>query len=269
MKHTYLIVLALILTILLAACGRTGSIPSDSSSESSSSATSETTESLSESSSESSGESTTDTDGTSTSAGTESANSNSSSSTSGGGKTNSSSSGNTSKPKDQPASSTAPPPTQSSEVVLPKDALPSDADAIANKIIEYINQYRVAQGKGTAKKLPGLTQVAKYRSNQLVSNYAHDLNATNEATRAFQYGEHVVYGDLDYYDHGAREAIGKSGGNNSIDDVANTMATGFKNSPSHWNYVGGASYKYIAVGATYGNGQWYICILMTDTNIYG
>jgi uncharacterized protein YkwD len=145
----------------------------------------------------------------------------------------------------------------------------TDAEIIADKILTYINQYRVAQGAGATTKLPGLTKVAQYRSGQLVSNFSHDLNATREATRYYEYGEHIVYGELDYYEHWAREAIGKSGGNASVDEIAERMATGVKNSMGHWRYVGASEYKCIAVGATYSNGQWYVCVLVSETNIYG
>lgn len=165
-----------------------------------------------------------------------------------------------------------PPPTTATDPLTPpKNASSADGEAIANKIIEYINQYRVAQGSGAAVKLPGLTKVAEYRSNQLVTNYKHDTNDTREATRYYQYGKHVVHEEygLDHYDHCAREAIGRSGGNYSIDEVANIMATGFKDSAGHWDYVGAAEYGYIAVGATYGNNQWYVTILMSRENTYG
>jgi len=172
------------------------------------------------------------------------------------GKTTTSGSIPSSKPADTPTKSSKP----TDPPVIISDAKSTDGAAIANKIIEYINQYRVAQGAGAATKLPGLTQVAEYRSRQLVTNYKHDLTATREATRYYKYGEHIVYEEygLDYYDAHSAEAIGRSGSNYTIDEVANIMATGFKNSSGHWDYVGSASYKYIAVGATYGNGQWYV-----------
>jgi len=177
----------------------------------------------------------------------------------------------TSKPTTPPQSN-APPQTTSNPsppIIDPPIATAADAEAIANKIIEYINQHRIAQGAGAATKLPGLTQVAQYRSRQIVSNFAHDINDINEATRHFKYGNHVVYGELNYYDHQAREAIGRSGGNLPVDGLANLMANGFKNSTGHWRYVGGAAYKYIAVGATFANGEWFICVLMSETNTYG
>lgn len=170
-------------------------------------------------------------------------------------------------PSQAPAqSSTAP-----SSTVIEKDALPADNTAIANKMIDIINEYRVAQGVGKVSKLPGLTQVAQYRSNQLVTNYRHNLDDMREATRAFHYGEHIVYEEygLDYYESHAGEAIGRSGGNAPIDEIAARMAKGFKDSASHWAYVGAARTKYIAIGLTYGNGQWYVCVLTSETNIYG
>jgi uncharacterized protein YkwD len=196
--------------------------------------------------------------------------------TTSGSQTGTSSVGTSSKPPSatpsKPSASDTPsqPPSQTSSVTSTAvvNAQPSDAEAIADKLIEYINQYRVEQSAGAAAKLPGLTQVAQYRGKQLVTNYAHDIFATQEATRFYQYGDHIVYGELDYYDAHTAEAIGSSGGNAPISEIAERMANGFRNSAAHWSYVGASEYNYIAVGASYGNGQWYICILMSNTNEY-
>ena len=205
--------------------------------------------------------------------------------TTGGKKTETSNpTGNSSKPSNsdnsssQPPANTesvSPPPTPESSndnTVKPVNAKAADAKDIAEKILKYINQYRVAQGAGEANNLPGLTQVAQYRSNQLITNYAHDTNDEREATRAFKYGEHVVYDDgagfkLDYYNSHAGEAIGRSGGNAPVDEIAQRMADGFKNSAAHWSYVGAARNIYLSIGASYGNGQWYICILTSEVDL--
>ena len=173
------------------------------------------------------------------------------------------SSASSSKPAD-------PPPVIPDPPVI-SNAKSTDGAVIANKIVEYINQYRIAQGTGAAAKLPGLTQVAEYRSRQLVADYKHDTFALREATKFYKYGEHKVYEEygLDFYECHAGEAIGRSGGNASVDEIAQRMATGFKDSAAHWSYVGAARNKYIAIGATYGNGQWYICILTSEVNTYG
>ena len=159
--------------------------------------------------------------------------------------------------------------TSQSTVTTPKNASSSDAKIIADEILKYINQYRVAQGAGKAESLAVLTQVAQYRSNQLIKNYSHDTNDVREAARAFKYGEYIVYEEygLDYYETHTGEAIGRSGGNASVNEIAERMAKGFKDSAAHWSYVGAARNKYIAVGASYGNGQWYICILTSEIDL--
>ncbi|MDR1892630.1 MAG: hypothetical protein LBQ48_06450 [Oscillospiraceae bacterium] len=190
-----------------------------------------------------------------------------------------------SKPTTPPA--TSQPPTETlSKPPTPANAKPTDAVLIADKILVYINQYRVEQGTGAATKLPKLTRVAQYRSGQLVADYKHDNIALQEAATAHEYGKHVVIEEtrwdaqtqsiiktgkiLDYYEAPCGEAIGRSGGNASVDEIAQRMATGFKNSTEgHWSFVGAAKSKYIAVGATFGNGQWYIAILMCEVNTYG
>ena len=198
-----------------------------------------------------------------------------------------STSNNSSQPPTTTESTSSPPTPESStdNTVRPVNAKATDAKDIAEKILKYINQYRVAQGAGEANNLSGLTQVAQYRSNQLITNYNHDTADERAAATALKYGKHVVIEEtrwdpvtateiktgniLDYYDACCGEAIGRSGGNASVDEIAQRMAKGFKDSAKHWDYVGAARNKYLSIGASYGNGQWYICILTSETDTYG
>lgn len=157
-----------------------------------------------------------------------------------------------------------------SEPTIPK-ATAADAKAVASKMVEYINTYRAEQGVSAAVVLPGLTKYAEYRSRQLISNFAHDTVDERAAATALEYGEYVdppLYGMTGepYYTANAREAIAKTQFGGTVDDVAEHLARMARNSASHWSYVGGARYVYIAIGITYENGTWYCDIAMTSVN---
>ncbi len=148
----------------------------------------------------------------------------------------------------------------------------SDCFLIADKVIEYINTFRIEEGVGSAIKLSGLTEYAEYRSRQLVTNFAHDTVNERVAATALRYGEYIepsLYGMTGepYYTANAREAIAKTSFGGTVDDVAKHIARMAKNSSGHWDYVGGENYQYIAVGITYENGNWYCCIAMSKENM--
>ena len=97
------------------------------------------------------------------------------------------------------------------------DALPTFTEEDVQKaIIKYINQYRAAQGSTQLTYLPGMTQVAKYRSKQLVTNFAHDTADMREATTYYKYGRYIDWAEYgcpelvneNYYDADSNEAIG-------------------------------------------------------------
>ena len=143
----------------------------------------------------------------------------------------------------------------------------NDSAAVAQRVLEYINQYR----SSPATRLSGLTEYAQYRSRQLVSNFAHSTADQRAAATALQYGEYVdpsVFGGSGqpYYRANAREAIAKAGYVGTIDEVAMKLATLVKNSPNHWNYIGDSQYCYIAVGVTYESGMWYCAITVASEN---
>ena len=143
----------------------------------------------------------------------------------------------------------------------------NDTAAVAQRVLEYINQYR----SNPATRLSGLTEYAQYRSRQLVSNFAHSTADQRAAATALQYGEYVdpsVFGGSGqpYYRANAREAIAKAGYVGTIDEVAMKLATLVKNSPNHWNYIGDTQYCYIAVGVTYESDMWYCAITVASEN---
>ena len=159
------------------------------------------------------------------------------------------------------------PPTE--EIIIPPK--PS-ADLVAQKVAEYINQFRAEQGDITATVIPGLTEYCKYRCTQLKTNFAHDTTDQRAAAEALQYGEYVdwslygVEGEENYYTANVREAIGKGNWGGTADEIAYSIANGFRNSKGHWSYVGSSKYTYMAVGVMYDGYYWYICVCMDSEN---
>ena len=159
------------------------------------------------------------------------------------------------------------PPTE--EIIIPQK--PS-ADMVAQKVAEYINQFRSEQGDVTATVIPGLTEYCKYRCTQLKTNFAHDTTDQRAAAEALQYGEYVdwslygIEGEESYYTANVREAIGKGNWGGTADEIAFSIANGFKNSKGHWSYVGSSKYTYMAVGVMYDGYYWYVCVCMDSEN---
>ncbi len=174
---------------------------------------------------------------------------------------------NESKPFETPGTDTS---AESSEPAEDK-ATAADAERIAVKLAEYINEYRAEQGVSDLEVLHGLTEYAEYRSKQLVSNFAHDTNDERAAATALKYGEYIdptLYGMTGdpYYTVNAREAIAKADYSGTVDNVAKRFAALVRNSSDHWNYVGGEKYCYIGIGITYEGGTWYCDIAVTRVN---
>lgn len=169
----------------------------------------------------------------------------------------------TEKPETKPVTE----PTKQPETVY---QVPDRAE-VERKVAEYINGYRSEK----ATVLSGLTAVARHRSNQLVSNFAHTDGI--DACNALKYGEYVdmtQYGMSEsdsYYQGYNREAIAKGNFMGTADEIAQRIANGFKNSASHWSYLGSSEYSYIAVGCTYdsASSMWYCCICVSSKNYGG
>ena len=155
------------------------------------------------------------------------------------------------------------------EIIIPPK--PS-ADVVAQKVAEYINQFRTEQGDVTATVIPGLTEYCKYRCTQLKTNFAHDTDDQRAAAKALQYGEYVdwslygIEGEENYYTANVREAIGKGNWGGTADEIAYSIANGFRNSKGHWSYVGSSKYTYMAVGVMYDGYYWYVCVCMDSEN---
>lgn len=152
----------------------------------------------------------------------------------------------------------------------PPEVNPADIERL---VVEYINQYRTEQGDITASMLPGLTEVARYRAEQIVTDFSH--NSVPDACTVLQYGEFIdmmLYGGTaedSYYCGYNREAIGKGDWFGTADQMAERIASGFRNSAGHWSYVGSSEYSYIAVGIVHAENKWYVCICMSAKDYGG
>ena len=155
------------------------------------------------------------------------------------------------------------------EIIIPPK--PS-ADLVAQKVAGYINQFRTEQGDVTATVILGLTEYCNYRCTQLKTNFAHDTTDQRAAAEALQYGEYVdwslygIEGEENYYTANVREAIGKGNWGGTADEIAYSIANGFRNSKGHWSYVGSSKYTYMAVGVIYDGCYWYVCVCMDSEN---
>lgn len=148
-----------------------------------------------------------------------------------------------------------------------------DPANIERLVIEKVNAYRVAQGDTAATMLPGLTEVARYRANELTKNFSH--TSSRDACNELKYGEFVdmtLYGltaEDSYYQGYNREAIGMGDWFGTAESMSDHIADGFYHSKGHWSYVGSSKYPYIAVGVTKANEKWYVCICMSEKNYGG
>ena len=148
-----------------------------------------------------------------------------------------------------------------------------DPAEIERLVIEKVNAYRIAQGDTAATMLPGLTEVARYRANELTTNFSH--TSPRDACGVLKYGDFVdmtLYGlaaEDSYYQGYNREAIGMGDWFGTAESMSERIVDGFHHSKGHWSYVGSSKYPYIAVGVTKANGKWYVCICMSEENYGG
>ncbi len=147
-----------------------------------------------------------------------------------------------------------------------------DPAEIERLVIEKVNAYRIAQGDTAATMLPGLTEVARYRANELTTNFEH--RGEQHISTELKYGQYVdlaPYGmpEESYYKGFSREAIGMGDWFGTAESMSDRIADGFHHSKGHWSYVGSSKYPYIAVGVTKANGKWYVCICMSEENYGG
>lgn len=173
----------------------------------------------------------------------------------------------TAKPKEESKPTATTKPTEPSAVETTKEEAPSkteesqeeiyvgiqwpdvDPAEIERLVIEKVNAYRIAQGDTAATMLPGLTEVARYRANELITNFSH--TSSRDACNELKYGEFVdmtLYGltaEDSYYQGYNREAIGMGDWFGTAESMSDRIADGFHHSKGHWAYVGSSEYPYI------------------------
>lgn len=140
-------------------------------------------------------------------------------------------------------------------------------------ILKYINQFRGS----SLTKLSGMSKVAKRRSKQIISNFAHDTNDIREAHAYYQYGKYIDMAEYggdpaqNHYTSSSGEAIAYRGQSvfiENADQMGKEIAEQIRNSSSHWSYIGDPKYTYCGIGAIESAGIWYVCI-MVNTQNYG
>ena len=140
---------------------------------------------------------------------------------------------------------------------------------VASYAAKYLNQYR-----GSAcTVLPGMSQVAQYRADQLTRNFAHSTSDKRKALAHYEYGRWIdaTLAGLEesdsYYESDTTEAICRYFHGDSPEELGKAIADLIYHSSSHWRYVGDSEYGYMGVGVEYRDG-WYACVMVGTVN-YG
>lgn len=175
---------------------------------------------------------------------------------------------------DPPKTEETTPETETTEPVVTTPARPTAAE-IEPLVAQYLNEYRASQGAINAQVLPGLTTVARFRAEQLITNFSHYSDP--DACTFLQYGEFVDMTELgfdasySYYQGYDAEACAKGNWTGTAEDIARRIADGFRNSSGHWRYLGSSEYTYMAVGLTYDThtAKWYCCVCVSSKNYGG
>ncbi len=168
-------------------------------------------------------------------------------------------------------------------------ALESNTALVEERILYYINQYRVSEGACEMSMLQNKARsFARRRAEQLVTNYGHDEMDARAAATEFEYGIYVperpetIYdwetdtiietGKISpaYYSPYGGEAIGNFARTSAttVDMLARNIARGFYDSKAHWDYVGSNSNPYIAIGIKLTSSRCYVCLITSDVTTY-
>ena len=140
---------------------------------------------------------------------------------------------------------------------------------VASYAAKYLNQYRGSP----CTVLPGMSQVAQYRADQLTRNFAHSTSDKRKALAHYEYGRWIdaTLAGLEesdsYYESDTAEAICRYFHGDSPEELGRAIADLIYHSSSHWRYVGDSEYGYMGVGVEYRDG-WYACVMVGTVN-YG
>ncbi len=179
--------------------------------------------------------------------------------------------------KTESIETTEPPKTEPPKETKPTAPTEEFKKEVAYYAAYYINQYRTASSTLTCTILPGMTQVAEYRADQLTFNYSHDSDDKRGALAYYEYGKWVdatIVGldpSQSYYEADTTEAICAGFEGKTAEEMGKYIADLCRNSSSHWSYLGSSKNLYIGIGVEYRAGStygWYGCIMVGRTN-YG
>lgn len=164
--------------------------------------------------------------------------------------------------------------TKATEAPTEYWATQKDAPAIAKKVIEYINQYRVKEGKWKLTQGSKEMQAfADLRSKQIRYKFSHDQDDTNAAVKKLKYGEFWQDGWFQAFSN-STEAIHHMMTSGSVEFVAKTIVDELHSSKGHWAYLGNmdhwsGKFYYITVGLYYEKCEWYCSIWVDEENHTG
>lgn len=186
------------------------------------------------------------------------------------------------KPAETKPPQTEQPKAEETKVTEPTETEPAvtmptrpTASEIEPLVAKYLNDHRATVGASSMTVLSGLTEVARFRAEQLITNFSHQSDP--DACTVLQYGEFIDMTELgldashNYYQGYDAEACAKGNWSGSAEDIARRIADGFRNSSGHWRYLGSSEYTYMAVGLTYDShtAKWYCCVCVSSKNYGG
>lgn len=159
---------------------------------------------------------------------------------------------------------------------------------VEERVLYYINQYRVSEGACEMSMLQNKARAfARRRAEQLVTNYGHDEMDARAAATEFEYGIYVperpetIYdwetdtiietGNITpaYYSPYGGEAIGSFVNmRNTVDKLSVSIARSFFESKAHWEYIGSDVNPYVAIGVEIIDNKCFVCIITSDVDTY-
>jgi len=157
---------------------------------------------------------------------------------------------------------------------LPQYSAAEYESLVVQYVLQYLNEHRAAVGSPALTSLPGMSQVADYRADQLTSNFEHDTDDIREAHARYQYGRYVdatLFGhdaSNSYYTADAGEAICAVWDYGDPQRLAKEIADGFRASAPHWSYLGSAENIFAGLGLAFYDHYCYGCV-MVGTTSYG
>ena len=144
---------------------------------------------------------------------------------------------------------------------------------ISKYTLQYINEFRVAEGKPALIVSKKVTEYAEYRAMQALQGGEHrghnleDIRLAVEATKCGTYSDYTRYYDIaPQWSAEGMEAYGMGGAgfalwsvvgdDSGVKSAAIQVAEACHNSSEHWAYVGASKYVYVGVGTslTYNGG---------------